>query len=375
MAQLLRHADPFSASAALEQALLQVEALLAAWAAPSNAHAFHALLLQVFGAPSPEVSSALGQSISGEGLAIPLEILDGEVLRGIKGAYTSADPAGAERIYLNADWLQSATALDIEAVLLEEIGHAIDFRLNGASDTRGDEGEIFAALLNGQTPASSAFSENDQRLISLKGISVVIETADNTAPTGSLRPTAPAYAAPATNPFGISDVGSFASPAFADADADGDLDLFIGNRDGNTLFFRNTAPAGASAPAYAAAATNPFGISDVGSWASPAFADADADGDLDLFIGEDNGNTLFFRNTAAAGAPAPAYAAATTNPFGISDVGYRASPAFADADADGDLDFFIGDYNGNTLFFRNTAAAGAPAPAYAAATINPFGIS
>ncbi len=201
-------------------------------------------------------------------------------------------------------------------------------------------------------------------------------TIDTTAPTGSLgsSATAPAYAAAATNPFGISDVGASASPAFADADGDGDLDLFISERYGCTLFFRNTASAGATAPAYATASTNPFDIGDVGSWASPAFADADADGDLDLFIGELNGDTLFFRNNANPGATAPAYAAAATNPFGISDVGASASPAFADADGDGDLDLFIGNNNGDTLFFRNTANPGATAPAYAAATTNPFGI-
>ena len=99
--------------------------------------------------------------------------------------------------------------------------------------------------------------------------------------------TAPAYSAPATNPFGISDVGSYASPALADLDGDGDLDLFIGNSSGNTLVFTNTAAAGATAPAYSAPATNPFGISDVGYYASPAFADLDGDGDLDLFIGNE----------------------------------------------------------------------------------------
>jgi hypothetical protein len=54
-------------------------------------------------------------------------------------------------------------------------------------------------------------------------------TIDTTAPTGSLKPTAPGYAAPSTNPFGITDAGAWASPSFADIDSDGDLDLFIGN--------------------------------------------------------------------------------------------------------------------------------------------------
>jgi hypothetical protein len=193
--------------------------------------------------------------------------------------------------------------------------------------------------------------------------------------TASLGASAPAYAAASTNPFGIADVGSNSSLALADIDADGDLDLFIGNFDGNTLFFRNTANPGATAPAYSPAQTNPFGIANGGAYASPALLDADGDGDLDLFIGNRNGNTLFFRNTAGLGATNPAYAAASTNPFGIGDVGDLASPSFADADADGDLDLFIGNQEGNTLFFRNTAIAGATAPAYAAASTNPFGIS
>jgi hypothetical protein len=376
MAQFLLTGSELTSGSVLEQALQRVEKRLGAWATMGNSAAYNALLLAVFGPQSSDATTALQSSLSGTGLGISLEILAGASLSGIHGAYTCAAADGVPRIYLNAAWLQIATADEIEAVLLEELGHAIDHQLNGAQDTPGDEGEIFSALLRGTTPTSSAFSESDQRLISIHGVAVAVEAAaDTKAPTGSLFPTAPAYAAAATNPFGISDVGFSASPAFADADADGDLDLFIGNFEGNTFFFRNTAAPGATAPAYAAAATNPFGIKDVGFSASPAFADADGDGDLDLFIGNSEGNTLFFRNIAAPGATAPAYAAATTNPFGISDVGSFACPAFADADADGDLDLFIGNSAGNTLFFRNTAAPGATAPAYAAAITNPFGIS
>ena len=39
---------------------------------------------------------------------------------------------------------------------------------------------------------------------------------------------------------------------------------------------------------------------------------------------------------------APAFAASSTNPFGLSDVGIYATPAFVDIDGDGDLDFFDG---------------------------------
>ncbi|MCX5955419.1 MAG: FG-GAP-like repeat-containing protein, partial [Cyanobacteria bacterium] len=296
MAQLLLTGTALSSGSSLDQALRWLEVRLDGWA--SNADAYNALLLQVFGVQGSDATSSLLTSLSGSGLGISLEILDGTTLSGIDGAYTGEAPSGGERIYLKAAWLRSATAAQIEAVLLEELGHAIDTRLKGGVDTCGDEGEIFSALLRGTTPDNAAFSENDQRLININGKDVAIEASDTTAPTGSFGnyATAPAYAAPTTNPFRISTVGNLARPAFADADADGDLDLFIGNYNGNTLFFRNTAAPGATAPVYARANTNPFGISTVGSFASPAFADADGDGDLDLFIGNNSGDTVFFRN-------------------------------------------------------------------------------
>jgi hypothetical protein len=94
--------------------------------------------------------------------------------------------------------------------------------------------------------------------------------------------------------------------------------------------------------------------------------DIDGDGDLDAFIGNiisnDDGsyddNTFFFRNTATSGSTDPAYAAAiNATTFGLTNVGTYASPSLVDIDGDGDLDAFIGNYDGNTLFFRNTAPA------------------
>ena len=366
MAQLLLLGSDLSAGSALEQALQLVEKRLGTWASRSNTGAYNALLLKVFGAKSSKATAELQATLRGPGLAIKLEILDDATLSGINGAYTSAAPTGAERIYLNAAWLKTASAADIEAALLEEIGHAIDHKLNGPADTAGDEGEIFSALLRGITPSAAALLEDDRRLIDLNGVAVAVEASAATAP---------AYAAASTNPFGITDIGTYASPALADIDKDGDLDLFIGEYFGCTLFFRNTAAPGATAPAYAAASTNPFGITDVGFAAMPTFADIDGDVDLDLFIGNEEGNTLFFRNTAAPGATAPDYAAPSTNPFGITDVGFVARSAFADLDNDGDLDIFIGNSVGNTLFYRNTAAPGVSAPAYAAPSTNLFGIT
>ena len=96
----------------------------------------------------------------------------------------------------------------------------------------------------------------------------------------------------------------------------------------------------------------------MGLFAAPTFADIDGDGDLDAFVGELFGNTLFYRNTGSA--TNPVFAAPTTNPFGLTAVGYDPKPTLVDIDGDGDLDAFVGNADGDTLFYRNTGSASNP---------------
>ncbi|AFY45959.1 VCBS repeat-containing protein [Nostoc sp. PCC 7524] len=181
--------------------------------------------------------------------------------------------------------------------------------------------------------------------------------------------TNPQFAAPSTNPFGLTNVGLYAAPTFADIDGDGDLDAFVGNRSGNTLFYQNTGTA--TNPQFAALTTNPFGLTNVGLYAAPTFADIDGDGDLDAFVGNLDGNILFYRNIGTASNTR--FADPSTNPFGLTDVGFNAKPTFADIDGDGDLDAFVGNLDGNTLFYRNIGTA--TNPQFASPTTNPFGLT
>jgi hypothetical protein len=59
------------------------------------------------------------------------------------GAYA----ASTGTIYLNEDWLQTASQEQLLAVLTEELGHHLDNLLN-VEDTPGDEGALFAGLLD-----------------------------------------------------------------------------------------------------------------------------------------------------------------------------------------------------------------------------------
>jgi ELWxxDGT repeat protein len=72
----------------------------------------------------------------------PIVLLPASSMPGAAGAY--ANSTGT--IYLNEDWLQTASQEQVLAVLTQELGHHLDNLLN-SSDTPGDEGALFAALL------------------------------------------------------------------------------------------------------------------------------------------------------------------------------------------------------------------------------------
>jgi hypothetical protein len=98
------------------------------------------------------------------------------------------------------------------------------------------------------------------------------------------------------------DAGEFATPAFSDVDGDGDLDVLMGVDTGATRFFRNTGTAGA--PQWVEETPLP----PVRRGTTPAAADLDGDGDVDVVQGTSAGGLSLFLNTtvpnAVEGAPA-----------------------------------------------------------------------
>ena len=141
------------------------------------------------------------------------------------------------------------------------------------------------------------------------------------------------------------DVGTLASPAFADIDGDGDLDLYVGDANGLVELFTNNNGVFTSSGFLQVAGANIY----VGSRSVPAFADLDGDNDLDLYVGSNSGYVkTYINNNGVFGAPTNLAVANTT----IQTVtGGYAAPAFEDIDADGDLDLYVGTNSGVIAMF------------------------
>jgi hypothetical protein len=99
-----------------------------------------------------------------------IQLLDEDEIRGAAGAYSS-DTA---TIYLNRQWLERATSEEAISVLNEELGHHLD-AMGHETDTAGDEGKYFAALLNGTTLSATDFSADAKGEITVDGQTLNVE--------------------------------------------------------------------------------------------------------------------------------------------------------------------------------------------------------
>ncbi|MFI3196362.1 MAG: DUF4347 domain-containing protein, partial [Methylococcaceae bacterium] len=120
----------------------------------------------------------LKDSIINDRYSIRLELRSATELNNALGAYSHQGTTQQPTLYLNSEYLATATPAAIESVLLEELGHDFDYRLNGDLDSQGDEGHAFVGLLlyNNANLAVN-LQDNDQDVLNLDGQAVAIEAA------------------------------------------------------------------------------------------------------------------------------------------------------------------------------------------------------
>lgn len=153
------------------------------------------------------------------------------------------------------------------------------------------------------------------------------------------------------------DVYGWPSPNFADFDGDGDLDLLCGEFLDGFTYFQNTGSR--TEPQYAAGRKlqqrdgEPLVMHL--QMITPTAVDWDADGDMDLIVGDEDGRVAFVENTGELrdGVPqfeSPVYfrQQADTLKFGA-----LATPFAYDWDGDGDEDILCGNTAGSIGFFEN----------------------
>ena len=124
---------------------------------------------------------ALKESILNNNYSIRLEVRTASEMKGALGAYSSSGTSDKATIYLNRDWLATASHQNIINVLLEEIGHDFDHLINDGADSPGDEGAIFANLVSGRNLSAAEqaaiLKENDSGTLNLDGQDVAVEFA------------------------------------------------------------------------------------------------------------------------------------------------------------------------------------------------------
>ena len=149
----------------------------------------------------------------------------------------------------------------------------------------------------------------------------------------------------ALNPFDAVEVTENAAPAFADLDGDGDMDLYVGNKEGKIAYFENDGGVWTANPTDNVLAS--ISISDED--AAPAFADLDGDGDMDLYAGSNSpGFISYFENDGDNN-----FTFVNDNQLSINRLAFDPNPGTVDIDNDGDLDLFIGVGDGYIEYFRN----------------------
>ena len=120
--------------------------------------------------------SRLQQSISDHSYSIEIQFQPTSVMGNARAAFSATGTSDRPVIYLNSDFSATASLQAIQSALLEELGHAIDNRLNGNHDTPGDEGALFAAAVTADPYIdASNYERDDHQTITIDGQPLWVE--------------------------------------------------------------------------------------------------------------------------------------------------------------------------------------------------------
>ncbi|MCZ6841743.1 MAG: VCBS repeat-containing protein [SAR324 cluster bacterium] len=150
-----------------------------------------------------------------------------------------------------------------------------------------------------------------------------------------------------------------AAPSLVDWDGDGDLDLFVGKRNGTIDYYKNH---GTKEKYSWRMVQRRFLAIDNGGFAAPAFTDVNGDGNPDLLTGS-NSNNVYLYTYEDTGRVLDVWKI-TANLLNVQRIGHgrsRAAITTGDLDDDGDLDAVIGDRGGNLRWLKNTGSKAVPA--------------
>ncbi len=133
---------------------------------------------------------------------------------------------------------------------------------------------------------------------------------------------------------GLTDVGLYSDLAFGDINSDGNIDLVSGEEYGNFYGFSWTGENWVENSSLVA------GLTDVGGWSSPAIADINGDGPLELISGEHYGYLTGFSWTGEN------WVENSSLISKIYNLGSNSVPAFADLTGDGVNEIITGEHDG-----------------------------
>lgn len=142
------------------------------------------------------------------------------------------------------------------------------------------------------------------------------------------------------------DVANSSGCAWADFDNDADLDLFVANVQSPNCLYRN------SGGSFAKVTGDPV-VSDTSNCNGASWADFDNDGDFDLFVATGvlgMYSDLLYRNDGDG-----TFTKITDSPV-VNTATWSGGSAWGDFDNDGDLDLFVGGYDGPNRLYENDGA-------------------